>query len=84
MKVHELKVWPEYFDAILDGSKKFEIRKNDRGFEVGDRLLLQEYCPHDKEYTGAHVFAEVTYMTDFMQAQFYIVMGIKILGKKRG
>ena len=37
---------PEYYRAILAGTKTFEIRKDDRGFEKWDRLLLQEYDPN--------------------------------------
>jgi Domain of unknown function (DUF3850) len=44
-RVHELKTWPEFFDRLIDGSKNFEIRKNDRGYRVGDRLRLQEFVP---------------------------------------
>lgn len=40
---HVLKVVAPYFDALLDGSKTFEVRRNDRGFQRGDRLLLWEY-----------------------------------------
>ena len=43
MKRHELKIWPEYFDPVEAGLKTFEIRKNDRGFAMGDRLLLREF-----------------------------------------
>lgn len=51
MKVHELKVWPQYFRAVLDGSKTFEFRKDDRGFEVGDTLILKEFEPGRNDYT---------------------------------
>lgn len=37
---HVLKVEREYFEALRDGMKTFEIRKNDRGFKVGDILAL--------------------------------------------
>ena len=45
MTEHHLKVWPEFFDAMLNGIKKFEYRKDDRAFMVGDSLILQEYDP---------------------------------------
>lgn len=49
---HELKTWPQYFAAIVAGRKNFEVRKDDRGFEVGDELVLQEWCPLMGNYTG--------------------------------
>lgn len=47
MSTHELKVWPEYFDALASGEKSFEFRKDDREprFAVGDVLRLREYHP---------------------------------------
>lgn len=43
--IHELKVWPDYFARLADGSKTFEVRKDDRGFQAGDELLLREWDP---------------------------------------
>jgi len=62
MAEHELKVWPEYFDAIEAGEKLFEIRKNDRDYRVGDTLWLREYEPGPDEYTGYEMRRRVTYM----------------------
>lgn len=42
---HELKTWPESYNAIVKGLRKFEVRKNDRDFKVGDKLLLREFIP---------------------------------------
>jgi len=41
--VHELKCWSDYYSRVADGSKKFEVRKNDRGFKTGDILRLREF-----------------------------------------
>lgn len=49
---HHLKTWPKYFQAILDWQKTFEIRVNDRGFKEKDTLILEEYEPESKQYTG--------------------------------
>lgn len=62
MTTHKLKTWPEYFEAILDGTKTFELRKNDRGFQVGDLLVLQEYVPHRESYTGRSITKKITYV----------------------
>lgn len=40
MTTHRLKVFIKYADAIMDGTKTFEIRKNDRGYEVGDKIVF--------------------------------------------
>lgn len=41
VKIHELKCWPEYWDALASGQKRFEVRRDDRGFQRGDILVLQ-------------------------------------------
>lgn len=40
---HELKIWPQYFQPVLNGCMKFQLRRNDRNFKVGDELLLKEW-----------------------------------------
>ena len=59
---HVLKTWPEYFEKIADGTKTFELREDDRGFEVGDELMLVEYSPVADVLTGRKVIRRVTYM----------------------
>ena len=44
---HTLKTWPEFFDAIVAGEKTFELRRDDRGFNVGDLLQFREWDPTD-------------------------------------
>jgi len=51
---HTLKIETQYYGAVLSGLKKFEIRKNDRGFRVGDTLDLIEIDGGEK--TGRGLF----------------------------
>jgi ASC-1-like (ASCH) protein len=39
-KTHHLKLHSDYFKDVKSGLKTFEIRKNDRDYQVGDRLIL--------------------------------------------
>ncbi len=43
MTTHELKLDIKYFDDVKNGKKNFEIRKNDRNYQVGDILELIAY-----------------------------------------
>jgi hypothetical protein len=60
--IHTLKCWPEYIQPIIDGKKKFEIRKHDRDFQVGDLLELQEYNPINKSYTDRKILVSITHI----------------------
>lgn len=50
MSTHHLKTWPEHFQAVKSGDKKAELRVNDRSFQVGDTLILEEYEPGGVEH----------------------------------
>lgn len=41
--IHELKIDPQYYQRIANGSKTFEVRENDRGFQLGDTVVLKEF-----------------------------------------
>lgn len=73
---HVLKTWPDFFKKIDSGEKNFEIRKNDRGFKVGDSLILEEYNSDQMKFTGRKIKKRIVYVTDFMQKPGYIVMGL--------
>lgn len=54
---HHKKTLPEYFQAVIEGRKLFEVRKNDEDYKVGEHVILEEYegfvdipgCP-DRDY----------------------------------
>jgi hypothetical protein len=61
---HRLKCWPEFFEPIIDGAKKHDLRRaDDRDFGVGDKVLLEEYDPERRSYTGRTVIVQITYIT---------------------
>lgn len=57
---HELKIQPKYFLAVWEGAKTCELRRDDRGFEVGDILRLREW--NGEDYTGSMIDVEVTHI----------------------
>lgn len=77
MKTHHLKTLPVYFDAVHRRDKTFEIRQNDKDFQTGDKLVLQEYSPpapmaprapnqpaltrEEQGYSGREITVTVTY-----------------------
>lgn len=79
---HYLKIWKPHFEDVVKGVKKAEVRLNDREFNVGDTLVLQEYNPLDNSYSGNEIEKEVTHIlsgaiSDFGIKPNYIVMSIK-------
>lgn len=62
MKKIEKKVWPEYYQSIFEGKKTFELRLNDFEIHEGDILVLKEWDPKTKEYTGRKLEKEVGYV----------------------
>ena len=83
MTTHDLKVWPEYFSDLLSGDKTFEVRKDDRGYAVGDTLRLREYAPGPDEYTGRDIERRVSYIisgSDVMGYAFGVQAGFVVMG----
>lgn len=89
MKEHVLKCWPEPFMGIVSGDKVHEFRVDDRGFEVGDVLVLREWTPawlkdepdhfYGGTFTGHQVRRRVTYLSrgpDFGIPKGYVVMSL--------
>ena len=83
--IHELKSRPDEFRAVFKGIKTFEYRKNDRGYSVGDTLLLKEYYSSSGVYTGEELSAYVCYIIygacappEFGIPEDYCIMGIKV------
>ncbi|MEI6597019.1 MAG: DUF3850 domain-containing protein [bacterium] len=61
MKI-EKKIWSQYFEKVISGEKKFELRLADWECNAGDILVLREWNPETKEYTGRQIQKEVGYV----------------------
>lgn len=81
MKLHELKILPKYYEKVRDGEKRFEIRKDDRNFKVGDIIRL---CEHNgKEFTGKDLLYDIIYKLDggeYGLEKGYCILSIKPYG----
>ncbi len=79
MKI-EKKVWPEYFEKILTGEKKFELRLADWECRAGDVLVLREWDKNAKQYTGRQVEKEVGYVIKTKDAKMFSEKDIEKYG----
>ncbi len=68
---HEKKVWPEYFQKIVEGKKTFELRLADFDCNLGDILVLKEWNPQTNKYTGRVIEKEVTYVLKTKDIKFW-------------
>ncbi len=79
--VHDLKTYPPFFRDVDERKKPFEVRKNDRDYQVGDILFLREYTMVDPpiwDYTGDTCTRIITYILDDPQyvKEGYVILGI--------
>nr|WP_294490620.1 DUF3850 domain-containing protein [uncultured Anaerosporobacter sp.] len=77
--VHEIKIANCYFEDVKQGIKKFELRKNDRDYKVGDKLKMMEF--KDGEYTGRMLNAVITFILEDYEGikEGYCILSIDLL-----
>ena len=81
--IHELKTIQPFFEEVWCNRKTFELRRNDRGFKVGDILKLFEYDIETNKYSGRYCFVEViSILENFPGIQSdYCIMSIRMKNK---
>lgn len=65
MAIIKKKIPPDYFELVQSGKKRFELRLNDFNIKEGDTLVLEEWDPKTKEYTGRKIEKEIDYVLIF-------------------
>lgn len=85
-RYHELKCWPASFEALRSAQKKADFRRDDRGFEEGDLLIMHEWVPVPREelvairgYTGAILALRISHV----ERGFGIPEGFAMLSVER-
>lgn len=84
MTTHRLKIQERYADAVLNGTKTFEVRKNDRNFKVGDKIVFDVVSNEGISIGAAarHPLNGATYRIDYTLddfeglAQKYVALAI--------
>lgn len=74
------KIWPEYFELIEKGEKKFELRLADFDVNKGDTLILEEYDPKTKSYTGRKITKTVKKVFHINPTKMYNIEDIEKYG----
>jgi hypothetical protein len=77
MQYHELKIWPEYFEDVYNGTKTFEVRKNDRNFHVGDTVTLKEWDNNSFKYSQRQLSFVISHL--LQGGQFGIESGFVVM-----
>jgi len=74
------KTWPELFQRILEGKKNTDLRLADFDIKEGDTLILEEYNPETKQYTGRKIEKKVKNLTKVNLLDFHTPEQIKQFG----
>ena len=66
----EKKTWPDMFEDMRTGKKKFDLRVADFEVNVGDTLVLREWDPETGQYTGRELKKQVIYLLKTQDLKF--------------
>ena len=59
------KAWSKIFEDVLSGKKRFDLRLADFDIKEGDTLILEEWSPETKKYTGRKLEKKAGYILKF-------------------
>jgi len=65
------KTWKEAFEKMLSGEKTFDARLANFNCQIGDILVLEEYDPELKKYTGRKIEKKITFILNTKNQKFW-------------
>ena len=65
------KTWPELFELVRTGKKKFDLRLADFECKEGDTLVFEEWDPKTNQYTGRTLSKKVTFILKTKNLEFF-------------
>jgi hypothetical protein len=74
------KCWSKWFQKMLEGKKTTELRLADFDIKVGDTLILEEFDPKLKKYTGRVLKKKVKNLNKVNLTDFHSIDEIKKYG----
>jgi ribosomal protein S17 len=74
------KTWKDAFEKILSGEKTFDARLANFECKVGDTLVLEEYDPIAKKYTGRKIEKKITFILKTKKQKYWSQSDINDLG----
>lgn len=82
-RIHALKAHYNYYEALSNHSKNFELRKNDRNFQERDFLEIKPFDNEEKQFiegVGREI-AKITYIlsdcSEFGLMDGYVILGLR-------
>ncbi|MBO5145032.1 MAG: DUF3850 domain-containing protein [Lachnospiraceae bacterium] len=61
LKHHDIKILPKFFEDVYSDRKAFEIRKDDRDYQIGDSVTFREW-DLEHGYTGSEITVGIIYV----------------------
>jgi len=65
------KTWPEYFEKLLSGEKKYDLRIADFEVSPGDTIIFEEYDPVTNSYSGRKLQKRITFVGKTKDWKFF-------------
>ena len=80
--IHKIKIWFHYADDVLSGKKNFEVRYDDRGYNVGDLIEFRVIDHFEGNDISDHELNFKRYKITYIHSGLGLKTGFVVLGIK--